>query len=91
MQIRWSPEAAGDLERIYRRIQQDNPAAARHVIQTLYEECKALKSFPSRGRLGREPGSRELIFSPLPYIAVYRVSGDVIEISRIWHGSQDWP
>lgn len=91
MQVRWSPEAAEDLERIYRRIQQDNPVAARHVIQTLYEECKALKTFPCRGRLGREEGCRELVFSRLPYVAVYRVAGDVFEISRIWHGAQDWP
>jgi toxin ParE1/3/4 len=91
MEIRWSPEAADDIERIYRHIQQNNPAAAKHVAQTLYEECKALKTFPNRGRLGREEGSRELIFSRLPNIAVYRVAGNIIEISRIWHGAQDWP
>jgi toxin ParE1/3/4 len=36
-------------------------------------------------------GRRELVFSPLPYIVVYRVTGQVVEISRIFHGAQDWP
>lgn len=34
---------------------------------------------------------RELAFPPLPYIAVYRVTEDAVEISRIFHGAQDWP
>jgi toxin ParE1/3/4 len=50
-----------------------------------------LKKFPGLGRLGREAGSRELVFSPLPYVAVYRVNGNIVEISRIWHGAQNWP
>jgi len=35
-------------------------------------------------------GRRELLFPPLPYIAVYQVK-DAVEISRIYHGAQDWP
>jgi plasmid stabilization system protein ParE len=31
------------------------------------------------------------VFAPLPYIAVYRVRENVIEIARIYHGAQDWP
>jgi plasmid stabilization system protein ParE len=29
--------------------------------------------------------------APLPYIAVYRVKEHAVEISRIYHGAQDWP
>jgi plasmid stabilization system protein ParE len=36
-------------------------------------------------------GWRELVFAPLPYIAVYRVRKEAIEIARIFHGAQDWP
>jgi len=31
------------------------------------------------------------VFAPLPYIAVYRIKDDVIEIVRIYHAAQDWP
>jgi plasmid stabilization system protein ParE len=36
-------------------------------------------------------GRRELTFAPWPYIVVYQVKPDAIEISRIFHGAQDWP
>jgi plasmid stabilization system protein ParE len=32
-----------------------------------------------------------LAFPPLPYIVVYRVVDEAVEISRIFHGAQDWP
>jgi addiction module RelE/StbE family toxin len=89
--IRWSPEAADDLERIYRRIETDNPAAALRVVQTIYDAATTLQTFPERGRLSRRSGAREIVFSPpLPYILVYRVTSDLVEISRIWHAAQDW-
>jgi plasmid stabilization system protein ParE len=37
------------------------------------------------------PGRRELIFPGLPYVVVYRVTEQAVEISRIFHGAQDWP
>jgi toxin ParE1/3/4 len=83
--------AAKELERIFKRIQQDNPTAAREVVRNIYDGCATLKDFPNLGRAGRVQGRRELPFAGLPYIAVYRVKEHAIEISRIWHGAQDWP
>jgi plasmid stabilization system protein ParE len=40
---------------------------------------------------GKEEGTRELVLSPLPYIVVYAVHGDVIYVVRILHGAQEWP
>src|SRR6267154_2087069 len=34
-----------DLDRIFKRIEQDNPTAARQVVKTIYEGCAALKRF----------------------------------------------
>jgi plasmid stabilization system protein ParE len=42
MEVRWSPRAAEDLERIFKRIEQDNPTAARQIVKTIYEGCAAL-------------------------------------------------
>ena len=91
MKIRWSPEAAEDLERVVRRIQKDNLTAAKKVAATIYDGIAALKGFPQRGRSGRIAGTRELLFPSLPYIAVYRENGDLVEIVRIYHAAQDWP
>ncbi len=89
MEVRWAREAADDLERIYRHIEHDNPIAALEVIQKIYTGCTMLENFPQRGRTSRLRGWRELVFAPLPYIAVYRVRGSVVEISRIYHGAQN--
>ena len=91
MEVRWSPEAAEDLERIGRRIQQDKPNAARSVVLTLYRGITELRTFPNRGRSGRIEGTRELVFPSLPYVAVYRLRNEAVEIVRIYHAAQDWP
>jgi toxin ParE1/3/4 len=86
--IRWTQPAAQDLYNITRYIGRDNPEAARQVAKTIYEGCESLVNAPNRGRKGTEQGTRELLFSALPYITVYRVKDSVIEIMRIWHGAQ---
>jgi hypothetical protein len=32
-----------------------------------------------------------MVFSGLPFLAVYRVREDVIVLDRILHGAQKWP
>lgn len=92
MEIRWSLPAAEDLERICERIERDNPDAARRVAKTIYDACAQLRNFPNMGRASsRMSGRRELTFAPLPYIVVYQVKENAVEISRIFHGAQDWP
>lgn len=92
MLIRWSELAAQDLERICERIERDNPDAARRVARTIYDGCAGLQTFPNRGRASlRLAGRRELVFPPLPYIVVYQVTQETVEISRIFHAAQDWP
>jgi addiction module RelE/StbE family toxin len=92
MEVRWSMPAAEDLERICERIERDNPEAARRVARTIYDGCARLKDFPHLGRASsRMTGRRELVFSPLPYIVVYQFTEHAVEISRIFHGAQDWP
>jgi toxin ParE1/3/4 len=91
MQIRWSPEAADDFESAIRRILQDKPTNAQRVAQIIYDRIAALTTFPNRGRAGRIEGTRELVIVPLPFIAVYRVKDEFVEIVRLIHGAQEWP
>lgn len=91
MDVRWSTQAFEDLERIFKHIQKDDPEAARQVIKGIYDGCTSLKSFPNRGRISRIKDRRELVSPPSPYIVVYRVKADAVEISRIYHSAKDWP
>ncbi len=90
-EIRWSRQAAADLDRIFDYIHDDNAVAAGEVVQTLYDGCASLSEFPNRGRPSRMEGRRELVFVPLPYIAVYRVREQIVEIIRVYHAAQNWP
>ena len=91
MRVRWTTDAADDLEHITDRIAGDRPDAAIRTARTIYHSVAALRTFPYRGRAGRIGGTRELVFAPLPYIAVYRVQGEVVEVLHIYHTAQDWP
>lgn len=91
MHLRWTTPATQDLYNIVRHIQQDNPDAAAKVAATLFDGCGTLRQFPRRGRKGRIEGTRELVFPGLPYIVVYRIQDQDLEILRIYHGTQDWP
>ena len=85
------PPAAEDLYNIVRHILRDNPDAATDVAQSLYDGCDSLRKFPHLGRKGRIEGTRDLVFSGLPYIVVYKIQGQTVEIMRIYHGAQYWP
>ena len=62
---------------------------AQRVGRELLLAGDSLALFPRRGRLGREPGTRELAVI-VPYIIVYRVTDlDDVTIVRIWHGAQE--
>jgi len=86
--IRWTTEAADQLEEAVKHIQQDNPAAAPKIAQAVMERIEQLATFPGLGRPGEVTGTRELV-SP-PYVVVYRSTEEIIEILHIWHGAQDW-
>lgn len=88
MHVRWTAAAAEDLYSIARYIARDNPPAARNVAKTLYDGCERLRDVPYRGRTGREEGTRELVFSGLPYIAVYRIVEQTVELLHIYHAAQ---
>jgi toxin ParE1/3/4 len=91
MRIVWTPAAADDLEQIAGYLKEHHPSYAYSTLQELYETIRSLKSFPQSGRPGREEGTRELVFARLPYIAIYRVKNNAIELLRIWHSARNRP
>ena len=91
MQLRWSPAAVEDLFRIIEYIRQENAPAAQRIAKTIYESAGSLKSFPNKGRNGRVEGTREIPLPPLPFVIVYRIRRDIVEIVNVIHGAQKWP
>jgi toxin ParE1/3/4 len=93
MRVRWTTDAADDLERICDYIAESRPESARRVAPSVVEHIGTLKTFAHLGRIGRVQGTREIAFPPLPFIAIYEVfetQGEV-RVLRILHGAQQWP
>lgn len=65
MQLRWTAEAANDLERIADYLFEHAPDRAAELVRSVYDAPAALLTFPNRGRLGKKEGTRELVLSPL--------------------------
>lgn len=87
MPVIFTNEAINRLAEIREHIGRENPAAANRVAIQIVAACDRLEYLPERGRLGLKPGTRELV-AMWPYVIVYRVTPDAVEILEIWHGAQ---
>lgn len=84
----WQASARADVLRLVTYIAEQNPIAARRIARELVAAGDSLADFPTRGRQGCVPGTRELLIIA-PYIIVYEVTAsDRVEILRVWHGAQ---
>jgi toxin ParE1/3/4 len=82
--------ALADLVGIYNWIVKDNPAAAKAVVERVFESVEHLATFPRMGHAGRDEGTLEWVVPRLPYIVVYEVDearGEVI-VGAVFHGAQ---
>lgn len=93
MRVRWTTDAADDLERICDYIAMDRPDSARRTAESMVGRISELERFPRIGRSGRVAGTYEIAFPPLPYVAVYEIleARDEVRVLRILHGAQRWP
>lgn len=91
MRIRWTPAAAADLQRLSDYLKDHHPHYRQPTMRKVCAAIHSLREWPHRGRVGREEGTRELLFPPLPYVAVYRVKEQSVEVLRIYHGAQGRP
>lgn len=90
LKLRWTRPALADLVEAQNYIARDNPAAAEAVAQRVWDAAKRLCDNPKIGRQGHVQGTREWPVSQTPYLIVYRVKNDAVEILRVWHGRQNW-
>jgi toxin ParE1/3/4 len=91
MSIVWLPVAVQDVIHIRTYIADRDLQSANKIGQRIDRAISNLSSMPNMGRPGRLFGTRELAISGTPFLAVYRVKNDRIEILRILHGRQPFP
>ena len=91
MIVRWSLLARQDLQALRAYIARENPAAAARVARRISVAADRLAQYPHLGRAGRQAGTRELVIPRTPYVVIYVVFEDRLEIVRVLHGAQRWP
>lgn len=87
----WLRRAIADRDAQLDYIAQDNPVAAIEQGDRIAHQVALLAEHPEMGRAGRKQGTRELVISRTPFVIVYRVRGERIELLRLLHGAQQWP
>ena len=91
MNLRFSPEAVGDLARLRQFIEEKNPAAAQRIARDLLLGMEKLKVFPEIGlKVDRsfEPHRiRDLFIGR--YTVRYLIGEGEIVILRLWHSKEN--
>ena len=92
MLVRWTNPAADDLSHIcdYTEDRFGSLQAHRAAV-AIYNAADSLQQMPRRGRVGRKRDTLEIVMPGLPFVVIYRVGKDAIEIVRILHCAQQWP
>jgi toxin ParE1/3/4 len=91
MRIRWLQKAIRNLDAEADYLAQENSTAAAEMFVYVKSTVDALSDFPSTGRPGRVPGTRELAIDRYPLIVPYRVVGDELHVFRIFHTRRKLP
>jgi addiction module RelE/StbE family toxin len=91
MKIVWLRRSLWHMKSIKTFISTDNPEAASALLTRIYDGANRLATFPEMGRIGRVPGTRELPILNTPYIVVYKVFEDKVEMWAVFHGARRWP
>ena len=85
MKLRWDARALKDIEAIYAYIADDDPAAAKRIVERIEESIGRLLIIPMSGRPGIAKGTRLLAVPGVPYIVVHRIRGEIVDILAVLH------
>lgn len=91
MRVKWLKRALDDLEAVEAYIAQENPVAAARVVVKIVRTTTLLQEQPGIGRVGRVPGTKELLIPNTPFIVPYRVKDNTVQVLRVYHSSRKWP
>lgn len=80
-----------DLNEAGEYIVQDNPSTTAEMGRRAQEAAEYLKSHPALGRSGRVRDTRELVVFGTPFLIVYRVRFDTVQVLRGLHHARKWP
>jgi toxin ParE1/3/4 len=91
MTLRWTRRALRDVQHLHDYMAEDHLAAARRMVSRIRGAASHLRRSPQMGKRGRVEDTRELVIARTPYIVVYRIEAEQVQIVAVIHGAQRWP
>jgi addiction module RelE/StbE family toxin len=89
MKVRLARKAFADLSDIETYLIRHFPEKEEKTRARLRSIFEQLTQFPQIGHKGKVSGTREYNIPGLPYLIVYRVQEDELQILRIFHGARN--
>ncbi|QAU23279.1 type II toxin-antitoxin system RelE/ParE family toxin [Dyella sp. M7H15-1] len=90
MRVIWTPEAQQDRTDVWNYIAADNPWAAARMDDLFSDAATRLAAHPMLGRLGKIPGTREMVPHE-SYRLVYEIEDETVWILTLIHTARQWP
>lgn len=89
MKIRLTSRAHRDLADIADYLNARNPHAARRVADRISRSLQILQRSPELGRASGVADLRQYTIPRFPYLILYRLAADTIEVITIFHTSRN--
>lgn len=87
--VRWRAKALADLQDHHDWLSTLENAKPKRAIARIRAAAKSMERLGDIGRPSREQGARELSVRHAPYVIVYRVDGDTIDVLAVYHTAQE--
>lgn len=85
----WSPESLDDLRSIGTWLGERDANAALDILRAIRAAADRLTQYPRIGRAIEDP-FRVLGIRATPYLIVYRLTDDGVDIVRVRHRRENW-
>ena len=88
-ELRWTNQAADDLQAICQFIARDSASYASLIARNIIEAVERARDFPTSGRIVPEvgdPAIRELLLGN--YRIIDQHAGDTVVVLTVWHGAR---
>ncbi|WP_159096793.1 type II toxin-antitoxin system RelE/ParE family toxin, partial [Xanthomonas fragariae] len=86
----WTVPAATQFAHAQDHYHALNPTAATAMARQVLEATRTLAEQPGRGRAGRVAGTREWMVKQTPYVLVYRVRDDALQLLHVRLDARGW-
>lgn len=87
MRVRFLKRAVQDLIHIEAYTRKESPRGAARIGARIRKRADDLAQFPEQGTASGKAGVRQLYVAKTPYILIYRIKGDEVQIITILHTS----